>query len=319
MLPKTILNLSQLLSTLETNSGPKNKPISICLYTQLDGLPPEKRDRAEEMILENFSFADGSYKKTHACRFDEFDNQIIALASQQFDKAKKIKIHDLAVSDGRTSLELFFKLGKVFPELVFYASDKNMSVNVFSDSQTEAKKIITDGQGKILQIILPPRVLNIYSSKRAWAYKIKKACLHPFDFFLTIFLLIPTFRKLFFKIDDSKKQTIVLAKKEVLEMTAAKNNFHLSEYDLFEKNSDQFGLIRAMNVLNPSYFSPEEAKKIITNIISSLAEGGLFAVGSNKEAASPVNGDIFAKKNGHFESLAKFGSGANFRNIMLAI
>ncbi|MDD5528248.1 MAG: hypothetical protein PHO56_04765 [Patescibacteria group bacterium] len=298
-------------------SGAANRPIAIDLYAQIGQLDQQKQALAQEMVL-NFAFSDGSYKKTHAQRFEDFDEKIIAYLEKNLDHDKKYKISDLAVSDGRTSLDLFLKLEKIFPAIDFTASDKNMFVEVFYDIKDKAKKIVKDENGKILQIILPPFVLNIYSPKRAWRFKIKKTLLYPVNFILTWLLLIPLFRNFFIKIKGDEKQKITLMQNKVLDLAKSRSNFRVESHDLFQKSSDEFDIIRAMNVLNFSYFSPDEVKKITANIFSSLKDGGLFIVGSNKSAGSEVNGDLIIKRNGQMESLMKFGTGAPFREIIIS-
>lgn len=272
----------------------------------------------EERVL-NFAFSDGSYKKTHSNRFDDFDEKIISYLKKNLTKDKKYKFHDLAISDGRTSVDLFSKLEKIFPSLDFFASDKNMFAYAFYDIRNKSRRIIKDENGKILQIVVPPFVLNVYSPKKALRFKIKKALLYPVNFILLNLLLIPFIRNIFIKNIGGEKQKITLIQNRALDLINSRENFHVASYDMFQKNPDEFDIIRAMNVLNFSYFTNDEVKKIISNILSSLKEGGLFIVGSNKAAATPVNGDLLIKKNGRFESLEKFGEGAPFREIILSL
>jgi hypothetical protein len=313
-----IYNISQLSSSLEEEIPfVATKPIAIDLYAQIDKLDARKQGLFEERIL-NFAFSDCSYKKTHSHRFDDFDEKIVAYLEKNLAHDKKYKIHDLGASDGRTSFEFFLRLEKKFSALDFLASDKNIFVEVFSDAKNKARKIVKDESGKILQIILPPFVLNIYSPQRSLAFKIKKTLLYPVNPILAKLMLIPLFRNLFIKIDGEEKTRIALLQNKVIELARSKNNFHVSSYDMFQKNPDDFDIIRAMNVINASCFNAEEVKKIMANIFSSLKEGGLFIVGSNKSAASAVNGDLIIKKNGRLESLIKFGDGAQFREIIFA-
>jgi chemotaxis methyl-accepting protein methylase len=312
-----IYNIGQLSSSLPEKSFLTSQPIALDLYMQTDKLDQTKRDLIEEKIL-NFSFSDGSYKKTHSHRFTAFDEKIVAYLEKNLAKDKKCRIHDLGVSDGRTSLELFLLLEKIFPEFDFYASDKNMFVQVFFDKKNKGRRIIKDEDGKILQIIIPPFVLDVYSQKRSLSFSLKKTLLYPVNIILTKLLLIPLFRNLFFKINETEKQKIPLLQNKVLELVKVKNNFHLLSYNLFQKMTDEFDIIRAMNVINLSCFNEAEAGKITANILFALREGGIFIVGSNKAAGSEVNGDLMIKKNGRFESLLKFGNGAQFREIILA-
>ncbi|HTW96821.1 MAG TPA: hypothetical protein VMD74_04165 [Candidatus Methylomirabilis sp.] len=302
---------------MDSASGLKNQPIAIDLYAQLADLPTEKRGRAEELILENFSFADGSYKKTHMSRFADFDREILEYLASRQDRNKLTRVHDLATSDGRTALDFFLGLEKKFPRLDFTASDKNISVFVFSDQRNNGRKIIKDREGKILQFIFPPFVLNVYSAKRAFGYKIKRVVFYPVNFILTKILLWPGWQKFYFHTTDNAAE-IKLIDQGVLAAVAAKTNFHFLAYDLMAKKMGDFEIIRAMNILNPSYFSAAEIKQIAANIFSSLAENGWLIVGSNHDADSAVNGDLFLKKDGRLEAVKKFGTGAPFREIILA-
>jgi hypothetical protein len=313
-----IFNISQLISILNKGGNKRNQPVAIDLYTQINELDPEKQEQSEEIILENFSFSDGSYKKTHSGRFDEFDEKIINRLKDSFGTERKLLVHDLAVSDGRTSFDFFSKLQKIFSNLDFFASDKNMFAYVQTSFKNEERKMVTDEAGKILQIIFPPFVLNFYSSKRAWRFKIKRAILYPINFIIINLFKAAFVRNIFFKAGGEKKK-ITLLQNKTIDLTRSKNNFHIQGYDLFQENPDKFDIIRAMNVVNLSYFTAKEIRKIAYNILNSLKEGGLFVVGSNKAAATPVNGDLFIKKNGRLESLEKFGDGAPFREIILSI
>ena len=149
-------------------------------------------------------------------------------------------------------------------------------------------------------------------------FKIKKAILYPLNFLLTWLLLCPPILGLFIKINPGEKQRIPLVSHQAMDLARANGNFHFSSFDIFEKSPEPFDIIRAMNVLNVTYFTPEEVKKIASSIYASLKDGGIFIVGSNMSAGTEVNGDLLVKRNGRFESLLKFGRGANFRDVILS-
>ncbi len=319
MFQKGIFNISQLILKIDKKEELKNQAVSIYLYKEAGAIKKEKAARAQELILENFSFADGSYKKTHQERFENFDKKVLAYLKNNFSAEKICRVHDLAVSDGRTALDFFNKLGDIFPALDFYASDKNIFVEIFADKKNGKKKIIKDLSGHILQFVFPPFVLNRYSSKRALAYKIKKIFLYPINFLLILIFLNPFWQKIFFKINPKKREKIALISGDVRTTEKLKNNFHFIEYDIFKKSFGKFEIIRAMNILNPSYFDKTELKKIAGNILSSLEENGLFITGSNQNAGSEVRGEIFIKKNRRFDSVLKIGDGAAFRDVLLLL
>jgi len=67
-------------------------------------------------------------------------------------------------------------------------------------------------------------------------------------------------------------------------------------------------VVRVMNVLNSSYFDPQQLAIAVRHIFDSLAIGGLLIVGSNDGAGSEVRGAIYRKLNQGFQVLAKSGA-----------
>jgi hypothetical protein len=67
--------------------------------------------------------------------------------------------------------------------------------------------------------------------------------------------------------------------------------------------------VRAMNVINPEYFSGEDLITVLGNLVQSVAEGGLLAIGSNEGPNSVVHGAIYKKLNGRLTLLRQSGDG----------
>ena len=63
-----------------------------------------------------------------------------------------------------------------------------------------------------------------------------------------------------------------------------------------------------MNVLNSSYFNPQQLSIAVGHIFESLAIGGLLIVGSNDAAGTKVRGGIYRKLSQGFQELAKSGA-----------
>ena len=100
------------------------KFIALDLYNSLDDLPQSERDKIQERMLGRFSVQNGSYKYTHARRFDDFDKLSISAIGATFPAEQRIRVHDLGASDGRTSCDLYDHLNRVYGEhLDFLASD----------------------------------------------------------------------------------------------------------------------------------------------------------------------------------------------------
>jgi len=102
--------------------------VSITLYEKLHEM--KKAEEWAEPILFNYCDARGIYKRTYACRFDQFDATAIDSLAQTFPAGRTLTMHDIGVSDARTACDFFHKLAVRFPHLSYYASDYEPSLMV---------------------------------------------------------------------------------------------------------------------------------------------------------------------------------------------
>ncbi len=112
-------------------------------------------------------------------------------------------------------------------------------------------------------------------------------------------------------------KTIKLLANKTLKYEKEYDNFSLMRYNLLKVAPEKFDLVRAMNVINPSYFNRTDVAKIAKNLKESLKENGLLVIGSNKEANSPVNGNILQKRQGNLYSIKQFNQGAPFIDLFV--
>ncbi len=314
-----IYSLNQLKEEDIANFSKKNKSVAIDLYSKIKESKIENKDKLEEMILERFAFSNGTYKRTHSKRFASFNKKIIDILKENLQLKESYKIHDIAISDGRTSYDFFKIIKDNFNNIDFYGSDKDSIVHVFKSIKNPKYKIVKDINGKILQIIIPPFVLNVFTPENAKTFKIKNVIISPVNYLLTKALTIPKLQEFFIPINEESKETIQLFNNEILKLKENNKNFHLKEYNLFDKSFDNFDIIRVMNVINSTYFTTNEVKIIANNLINSLNENGILIVGSNSEADSEINGNIFIKKHEKLEIIKKFNKGVPFEKVFLNI
>ena len=76
-------------------------------------------------------------------------------------------------------------------------------------------------------------------------------------------------------------------------------------------------MIRAMNVLNSSYFSDIEFAKVLENLHSGLKDGGLLIVGSNQASGTVVHGGIYKKTPKGFQKIYQSGDGVAIDQLLL--
>jgi CheR methyltransferase, SAM binding domain len=94
------------------------------------------------------------------------------------------------------------------------------------------------------------------------------------------------------------------------DLAASDGRFRLLEYDLLQPHAlpCRVDVVRVMNVLNSSYFDPQQQSIAVRHIFESLALGGLLIIGSNDAAGTEVRGAIYRKLSQGFQVLAKSGA-----------
>lgn len=287
----------------------RKKFIAIDLYQELGACGLPNKERLEEAIMRRFALANGTFRRTHDARFEDFDGDAIRQIKKFFSEDELLRVHDVAVSDGRTACQFFKKLKRNFKKISYHATDRDTYVKIIESKKQPKNKIVRDEEGKLLQIIWPPFVFNIPKKESPFLYPINRLLIK----------LLEDKRRLnkWLKLDEKKEKRISIFSHEAQKLERDDVSFSLGAYDLFNKMPAKYDIIRVMNVLNRSYFTEEEARKIITNIKSSLKDPGILLVGSNKDAGSPVNGNIFLNKKGAFRIISTFGGGAPYKEIFL--
>jgi chemotaxis methyl-accepting protein methylase len=96
--------------------------------------------------------------------------------------------------------------------------------------------------------------------------------------------------------------------------------FHLGEQNILEPlaTPEPPHIVRAMNVLNATYFTQEDLSRILGNFHTALRTGGWLVTGYNEDAGSQVHGAIFRKTDAGFERLWESGRGPQMQDRILA-
>jgi hypothetical protein len=287
------------------------KYIYVGLYDEVASLErPGVRD-LQESILELFATANGAYKRTSAARFDSFDQRAVEIIGGQDHLRRRCVVHDIAVSDARTSCDFYQRLdGLLGDSLKFFATD--YCVRVYSLGLADIRtSVVVDEERNLLQIICPPFVLPI-PKKESWLY--------PVNRFLRALLLRWPVRVILAR--DSAGDPALLRRETVLICNAAKEimsrraNFSVEAYDIFKTPTRGYSVVRAMNIFNKSYFSEDALRLAIAIALDSIEDGGLFITGSNQGAGSAVNGGIYQKKHGRVVVLGNSGNGSPINDLI---
>jgi hypothetical protein len=284
------------------------KNVSITLYDQIVGC--SNASELAERILLLFTDDRGAYKRTYAGRFEDFDSTVLDCVKTNFDNDKSLIVHDVGVSDGRTALDFFKKISGSFDNLQYIASDYDSKVYVLKSGKC---KLTLNNMGKVLEILFSPFVFNALKRDSYRHYPINHLIRKILDFFV-----VPSILKKY-KQGILKAKEIVLFASEVLKEAGNNSKLTLAQHNLLEPFQEKYSVIRAMNVLNNSYFSNQELHTILKHIHNGLLEGGVFIVGSNQESGTVVHGGIYKKTDKGFLKIAESGNGAAIHEILVSL
>ena len=271
--------------------------IDISLYNQTDD------PKLQERVLLNFAGSSGVYRRTYAHRFDRFDEQILrSIVSQlSFDPCLVL---DVGASDGRSSLNLYHSLrGLNLGGFHFTASDPQPRVLIVKRGRLS---IAIDSSADVLQIVWPPFVLGCCGDGyRPINALVRRALREPVRRLLNAYLSY-----------ECSARTVSLQCPECRAIMAEHNDFSFISFDMFEPSKRRYDVIRAMNVLNASYFTTTEIKIAVDNLRSMLNEGGLLVTGRNTGPGSPVSGSIYQKVGGMMRKLCDADAPSPLRHYL---
>lgn len=281
------------------------KKISITLYNKI--LHEEDADEIAEKILKGFSDERGAYKRTYSKRFQQFDGCVLEFLRKQYSRTETIIAHDCGISDGRTSLDFFQRFVQEFPNVSFFASDYQPRVLVIKKGRTT---VTISPSGNILEIMWPPFVFHLIKRDSYRHYPVN----HLIRFFIEHFIVPPIYQS--YLSGKLKAREILLFAPKVQALEKSDSRFHLLQHDLLLPFQRKNHLIRAMNILNTSYFSEQEFMLILSNIWHGLHEHGFLITGSNADSGSVVHGGIFKKTASGFQTIVESGDGSPIKKMV---
>jgi len=288
----------------------KRKFVALDLYQEID-----LEGSLQEKILSRFPVSNGVYKFTFANRFNEFDSQAMQVIEQHFAALPvKVTVHDFGISDGRTTVPFFNLLNRLFGKrLEFSASD--YAAYFYVVSRTGKRwRLVFDQHKKLLQIVSPPFVFNLSNKESKMLYPLN----HIVRYILqNVLLKVEIEGYVSGNLRGARLDELVLLEPECKSLVDAKK-IKFAQVDILDKPSQQYSIVRVMNLLNPGYFDEAALTQAIQNACDSIQDGGLLITGTNKVAATTVHGGVFFKKSGRMNKIMNSGEGSPVESLILA-
>lgn len=258
-----------------------------------------------QRILLLFADERGAYKRTYQNRFEAFDRAVVNRL-KTFTPPRIF--HDCGVSDGRTALDFFEQIVSVFPDIQYFASDYQPSVFVLEKGKL---KVTLSHSGTVLEILCAPFAFNKVKRDSFRHYPLN----HLIRFCIEKLWVNSLVEKYHQGLLQAKELPLFAPK--VLQKARTDQRFQLGHHDLLQPFKERACIIRAMNVLNPSYFCESELTQIIRNIFDGLNHKGVLITGSNQEAGTIVHGGLYQKDGNGFKKIFTSGEGSPIEALLL--
>jgi hypothetical protein len=255
---------------------------------RIDAIANLKGAEIRDYVYSRITTGMHTSKQTAMGRFRDLDEITASLAIRDDLNI----IHDIAVSSGVTSLELYRVLENCDLPLNFYISDKYAAYG----STGRALIRIVDADQKLVEMyvcgVLAKRNLtNCFFLSRFLYWLLADVGAHrPIRWFP---LLDPAILE---HIDRGRIQQL--------------------NYDVFETRMPAaFTFVRCMNLLNVGYFTPSRIVDALHNIVESLKDGGVLQIGRTMPDGRNTVG--FYRKTGAGLSVIKeVGGGTELRDVV---
>jgi hypothetical protein len=228
-------------------------------------------------------------KETRAGRFAELDDLAVSFLKSDSENL----IHDVGVSSGITSVELYDKLVVAGCRFKLFVSDKFARFHATGDAFCR----IYDGNDVLTRAYL----FSLLSDEKLhWKHFISK-------YSFALLKRLP-------RASRPARQIVLYDPR--LSKLIKEGRVAEIEYDIFNTTLDsQFTFVRCMNLLNRSYFSPAEISRAIHNLRSSLVEDGVLQVGrTNLQGANEAS--FFRKVQNRLVPAGDINKGSEIKGLV---
>lgn len=283
------------------NKIPVPGAVDVALFPEIQKAisDPVECSLLEAEILRNLRFSNGTYKRTHASRFNQFDSDLVQFVLDS-KHANSLDVLDLAVSNAVTSVDLWDALRDGGVEMAsFLATDLYLHVEVETYSKGRIQ-LVRSTDGAIVQIRWGSIVINMFRPESWLFFPVNRSFI---EFFVPG--IVSRCSQGYYGVPEIK--TIDLVSRNAIQRASREPKFRLAEASIFDPPSGTYGVVRAMNVLNEDYFDSKELSEAFTKALSAVAHDGLFVFGSNGDSGTDVSGGIYRRVADSFVPLTAMG------------
>lgn len=276
-----------------------------------------------EDVIRDLQLSSGVCRTTYRGRFAGLDEKVNGYLGEIFPSSAPLTAHDWAASDCLTAGEWAVALLARFPHLDFHASDRMFHLIEIHTPSGEI--VVVEPDGTPLQHIRPPFVtsylhrdaamfpLNRWNRVRAerMAAWIRESV--PSTLLRAVDESGPL------RMSDWTLESISLVHPEFRQLLHTETRVHLLQHSVFEPLATPTQVIRTMNIFNRAYFAEPVLEQGYRTVQASLAEGGVWIVGTTRMTDGTNDASVFRKTSGHFKLAWRAANGYPLESRVLAL
>ncbi len=263
--------------------------------------PAEEQVRLEKTFFKSISLANGTHKTTAPDRLADVDR----LVCEQFAGAAAVRVLDVGISSGVTTLELLERLDRQGTRAGGVGVDICLRGVLCSLAGVD---VLYDSAGRVLQLATPLFARGRpHRSQRSVQSRLLGLGMDVFE--------SRRVRRVMMRPRRSRPLDLVTPR------LLARPDFQVVEHDIAVPRpgwEGAFDLVRAANVLNLDYFPPEQIAAMIANLASWLRPGGVLVICRTSAADGANNGCLYRKTAGApgLERTHRLGTGYELDHLV---
>ncbi len=314
--------ITDLTGLASAESTPGREVSAPLLWSALHA-DPERWGGPCRAAFNRMRMGNGVYKYTAPHRFDDIMPALMDVLRRELGAQDPLHVHDLGVSDGTTSFELHAELARHWKRIRFVMSDFFDSLYVvrFEDSPWTC---ILDATLAPIQYVSRRFVLTP-QRRPGWRLPFNRLLLRSVE------------RALGPRATDAAKRSdlaveppksppgvrierVRMVTKACADLLARDSNVTFIRHDVLTPIAGKFHLVRAMNVLNRSYFDAAQLALAISHAREALHDGGVLVVGrciDEQDGRSATT--VYRKSGGKLEFITRFHEGSELESLIGAM
>ena len=295
-------------------------PFAYTLLADLEDDFTSGDDPLLERLYRSMRGGDHVQKITHRNRFAALDEWLLNDLERRFGHERPIAIHDMAASNGITSLELFMRLAQR-ANVAVHCSDLHDAIYLVFPNGSRWKTIF-DPDGRPLQYVGCGLVLSGYRPE-SLRYPVNRAVQIWADRCVlqraANLLKAANFRhdQDAVQLSDGTVRRIKLVHPECVRLARSEPRFTVGRDDLFSPKPGQFNIIRIMNALTAHHFEVERVLEGIFRCAANLVEGGMFIVGRSVDQENGcLRATAFVRRQSSLIPCRDFSEGYELKHLV---